>query len=196
MKQTLSLVVFLAFSLSAQGQGRVHFSNTSLTLASTNSTFGGPATGAISGAAGSFYFGLFSAPPGTIDPNAFTFTGAYATNTSSPGRLNGGDAEIPGSTGANSFALIVRGWSANIGHDWSEVLDYLANPVFESWYGESQIGAAQPTQPEGPYPSFFGNAPGSIPGFTLELHPAPEPTWFALAGLGAATLWFFRRRSL
>lgn len=185
----LVIIPFIVFS-----QGQVRFNNTSLTLISTNSIVGGPATGTTSGSVGTYYFGLFVASVGTSDPNAFAFTGAYATNTSA-GRLNGGNAEISGSTGANSFAIIVRGWSANIGHDWLAVTAYLSNPTFDAWYAESQIGVVQPTMPEGPYPSFFGTVPGAIPGFNLQMYSVPEPSSFAFVGVSAMALWIFRRRS-
>ncbi|HZR16622.1 MAG TPA: hypothetical protein VFE51_04785, partial [Verrucomicrobiae bacterium] len=51
---------------------------------------------AITGPVGSYYFGLFIAPAGTVDRYAFAFTGVYATNSSAPGRISGGIVVVPG----------------------------------------------------------------------------------------------------
>jgi hypothetical protein len=41
----------------------------------------------------------------------------------------------------------------------------------------------------------FGTTPGTtVQGFMLNTVPVPEPSTFALAGLGAAALLIFRRR--
>jgi len=198
MKKTFLLIVCLTLPLLARGQGalwgRVRFVNTASTLITTNASLGSSVTGPIAGPAGDYYFALFSAPAGTTDTSLFTFTGAYATNIGFAGRISGGDAEVPGAVGGNVFALLVRGWSANIGHDYSDAISYLANPTFEAWYGESPIGTIQPNPPEGPYPNLFGLFPREIPGFHLDLHGVPEPSSFAIAGLGTAALWLFRRR--
>jgi len=100
---------------SAKAQGLVQFANTSSTLISDGLDL-------ISGPPGSYYFGLLIAPPGTTDPRAFTFTGLYATNTSTPGRLQGGSflgVPVPGWEPGTLKSFMVCGWRAIWGHDWN-----------------------------------------------------------------------------
>src|SRR5882672_3045728 len=101
-------ISLLTFALSApilNGQGLVNFSAgaAAVTRISTNSFFGGPSTGLISGGMGSYYFALFVAPtfvtnlpPGApVDPtlHGFTFTGNIGTNTGFAGRFNGNPSD-------------------------------------------------------------------------------------------------------
>lgn len=200
MRTSITMIAFLVTGIFAYGQGQVVFINTASILISTNSVLGGPATGPILGPPGNYYFALFSAPSGTVDRSVFTFSGAYGTNTATAGRFNGGQPSIPGAPADTIVSLLVRGWSANIGTDYAAVQNYLANPTFDAWYGESQIAVLQLGRGDPfPNPSLFGTFQGSglnqIPGFTLELNTVPEPSSFALAGFGAAALWLFRRRS-
>jgi len=195
MKRILTLIIFLTLPIIARGQGTVVFRNTLSTLISTNASPSGPPTGPMSGAAGSYLFALFSAPPGTTDSNAFTFTGAYGNNSTTAGILFGGIPTISNAAPASTISLLVRGWSLNIGTEYPDVINYLANPTFEGWYGESQIATVQLGGDNPPPQILFGSSPGQIPGFNLDLHGVPEPSSFALAGLGAAALWLFRRRS-
>lgn len=183
----------------AFGQGQIIFQNTSVTLISTNSVLGGAPTGAISGAIDSYYFGLFVAPSGTTEPSAFAFTGNYGTNTTTTGRLFGGTPSIQDYPPGSTVSLLVRGWSANIGHDYADVIAYLANPTFTAWYGESQIGTNFLGLDNPPPPPLFGLIDSGgikqIPGFTLEIYSIPEPFTLALMGLGTVALLRFRRRS-
>ncbi len=194
MKRLLVLVGVFGASVFAFGQGQIRFFNTGETLISTNSPSGGPAA-PISGA-GNYYFALFIAPPGTSDPQAFTLPEFYGANRTTAGIFTGGQVTFPTYMSGTTLSFLVRGWSANIGSDYSSVTDYLAPPTFLGWYGDSEIG----TMPLGggavPVPNLFGIGAEQIPGFTLEVSGVPEPSSLALAGLGAASLWFSRRRSL
>ncbi len=190
MQRALILLIFIGAIASAFGQGRVSFFNTASTLVTTNSMPGGPASGSLSPVGGIYCFALFYAPTGTTDSTLFTFTGGYATNTAAAGQLFGPVTEVLGALGNTRLAFLVRGWSANIGTDFSAVQTYLANPTFTGWYGESPIGSQTPALPEGPYPNVFAGA-DRITGFNLNMIPAvPEP----LAVLGGAALFFFGRR--
>lgn len=179
----------------ASAQGVVGFENGPDTLISTNSNGGGPPSGLMTGPVGSYYFALYSAPSGTTDPQLFTFTGAYATNTTTPGLLRDSyPATMTNVAPATTVSLLVRGWSANIGSDVTALNAYLANPTFTAWYGESQIGlleAGDPNDISGA-PLVFGTLqfPGlvQIPGFTLGVYPVPEPSGSALAGLTAVLI--------
>lgn len=208
MKRLLSLLPLLAsVSLASATDGWVQFANTPLTKVMTNSVYGGPATGPISGPVGSYYFALFIAPTsiltctGPDDPN-WTFTGYYATNmlTFSSGRLAGPpgpdaqyDVQIAGYAPGTQANFLVRGWSADFGHDWSQVRQELDWGAYGSYYAQSLIGTdIYLADAGGPYYDVFGATYG-IPGFTLN-YMVPEPSSLALAGLGAVVLLFRRHR--
>ena len=141
----------------------------------------------------------------SLDPtaNGFTFFGAYGTNTASVGRMTGNpttdDVIVPGYGAGSSADFVVVGWSAGIaGSDWA---------AFRTWYNNgSPQGAAgfaghsyvaEGVQLGGgliPPGTIFGAGVGQVPGFTLQYINVPEPSTFALAGIGAAALVIFRRR--
>jgi len=204
MKKLLTLTVLIAVASASYGQGLVNFFNGNTTKISTNSVVGGPATGPTLGTSAEvYYYGLFRGANGATDPNTFTFTGVYATNTSTSGRLlsdNGGQPSITGFAAGSTVDFLVRGWSANIGHDWVVVQAYLLNPSSpDTFYGQSGIADGYILGSAGSPPqNLFGPATGAGGGqlapFTLGLLPVPEPSTFALAGLGAAALLIFRRR--
>src|SRR6185437_7793170 len=96
MRKLLVVLYLGILTGGAFAQGLVNFWNSPTTLCSawypTNSNFGtfnfGKAV--INDRPGAWYYGLLIAPPGTIDPTAFSFSGAYATNLSVSGRFSGG----------------------------------------------------------------------------------------------------------
>ncbi len=156
---------------------------------------------------------------GDLSTPTWTFTTLYGTNTvaTAGGRFSGGSSVsaqgwVPGQT--NSY--IVVGWSQNVGHDWASVQPQFvgATNIGGVWHGAnllpssqagylgwSAIGAVQAGGgTTGIVPTgLFGagaNAQG-VPittGFALDFVLVPEPSTFALAGLGAAALLIFRRR--
>lgn len=94
MKLTFTVFIgLLLCTLPTQGQGTVWFNNNPSSLVLVN---GVP----IPPEPETFYFGLFLAPPGTTDRNAFVFTGNYATNAShfpgTTGRFIGGIQPVQG----------------------------------------------------------------------------------------------------
>jgi len=151
----------------------------------------------------------------------WTFTGLYGTNLafSTGGRLNGGlDAIVPTGWPAgvtNSFVVV--GWSANVsGKDWSSVAAQLAGASFhngvwsgtnwllsssDGFFGISALGFGVAGPPGGIVPPFslFGPAPNLLgtpisTGFDLFVIIAPEPSTWALAGIGATLLLVARYR--
>jgi len=151
----------------------------------------------------------------------WTDTTLMATNTAAAGKLNAGSqVTVPtGWPGGAQEAYIVVGWSANEGSSWATVSSELAGAVLGTnasgnlywsggglksggYVGATVIGNAESGGGPLSLPSFvlFGSAASGqgtpIIGST-ELYlvsPVPEPTTFALAGLGAAAMLIFRRR--
>ena len=101
---------------------------------------------------------------------------------------------------------MIVGWSANLGTTWDAAKLSMANvggldPLHQLllWNLPVAFQAAGGGPSSLPAVNLFGNQtalPGAgLPsGFNLYLVPIPEPTSFALAGLGAAALLIFRRR--
>jgi hypothetical protein len=190
MKTVITLIGVLASASIAFGQaGQVSFRNDQFSLVSTNSEYGGAATGLTSGPRGAYYYGLWAAPAGTIDPQQFAFTGRYATNTS-PGLFDGGTVSLASFPVGSSASLQVRGWSADLGFSWPQALANLAGGSLSgpAFYGESPITL----HTMGSAPSIPPRSVISGP-FTL-MTQVPEPGSFSLLCLGAAVCLCGRRR--
>jgi hypothetical protein len=141
-----------------------------------------------------------------MDAN-WTFTGAYATNSSiaTGGRLIGGAPFLPAPyASGTTFSFLVRGWSSTIaGQDWPTTQAFMNNiesdPIaFGSQgqlFGTSGIASLVVGGTPGPVPPIFGTIPGvSIQGFVLDQVPIPEPSVFALAGFGITGVLVSHRR--
>jgi len=151
---------------------------------------------------------------------SWTFNGIYGTNTiaTTGGRFSGGGnvATTTGWAPGNTNSFMVAGWSANLGHDWAEIRNQLTGATFSggvwsgpNWqqnanefFGVSGVGFGAAGGGASGLPAFslFGStatAQGTpiSSGFDLfTVSAVPEPSTFALAGLGAAALVIFRRR--
>ena len=214
----LPIITLLAVAaLSARGQGEVVFANggtaTRIWIGSVPS--GWPPSG-TNGAhyevldyhfPGAYTFALFSADVGVniasptpwLDPS-WSFTGAYATNTSvtTGGRIFGqqnadGSVTVPGHLGGTSASLMVIGWNTAAGGTTLNefIADWNSGWPYGLIYGYSSVatillGDGGTT----PAISLFGVGPGQISGFGLGM---PEPASTTLISLGVATLLWFRR---
>ncbi len=203
MKQTLSLIVFLALSLPAQGQGLVNFRNDATTLISADGV-PMPASGTQQ-----FNFAMFLAPSTTVSSIGITpmfadpvwqNVGGYTANGASvAGRINTRlnlDVGTPsGYSGGSSVDFIIRGWSANAGATWAEALANWNNgsPVLPMFIGSSTVGDDLRLGDDVSVPTVFGPLSSQVAGFNMI--GVPEPSSFALVGLGAAALWLSYRRS-
>jgi len=130
---------------------------------------------------------------------------SYATNTATLGRLLGNpttdDVLVSGRATGSSASFIIVGWSSNVaGPDYSTARVFIdasiaGNAPFTGWIGATavatSVGLGGGLTPPG---AIFGTGAGQVGGPLLQVQPVPEPSTFALAGLGAATLLIFRRR--
>jgi len=188
MKKLAAILCLSALTTGAFAQGLVNFVNGPQSLISAN--IGGNVA-SISGAAGSYYFGLVTSTNGA--PGTFTFTGVYGTNSGvAAGRFSGGNGVTVNGWGAGvTLSYAVVGWSSSLGATFNNA--WLTKAPTGGLFGESAIatgsagGGPQALPPLQP----FGGT-GIPTGFTLT--SVPEPSSMALAGLGAAALLIFRRR--
>jgi hypothetical protein len=163
---------------------------------------------------------ITSATVGDLSTAAWTFTGLYANTTAATtgGRFSGGGGVsaqgwLPGVS--QSYAIL--GWSAGLGgtNSMTSLLATIGNPTFAGgawtgggaldsfngqYFGLSSVGFGSAGGGASGLPAFglFGAPSGQgtpiNTGFNLWVVNIPEPSTFALAGLGAAALVIFRRR--
>jgi len=214
MKKLLTLAALVGAASLSFGQGYVNFANTSTSRVSTNGTV----VGLTSGAIGSWYYALLTAPStqNSVDASLSGWTfGAYGTNTAGVGRMtgntttDGAGGSVAGTTPSSTADYVIVGWSANLGTDWQAVFSGRPTSLVPNtggqigsatwagassgWYGISVVSQDLPSAPAtGPFNPVWGAS--GVPNLTLSLYVVPEPTSFALLGLGGAALMIFRRR--
>jgi len=190
MKKLAAILCLTALATGAFAQGYVRFANSSTTLISVD---GATQTG------GTYYYALLAAAPGTTDRTTFQFTGIYATNTATAGRLQGGSLQGVYTTAAwgalQERSYFVAGWSADNGAVWNNA--WLTTLPANGFFGWSAIatatsGGLDPVSQQLVPATPLWSGTALTAGFNLV--PVPEPTTMALAGLGAAALLIFRRR--
>jgi hypothetical protein len=155
--------------------------------------------------ASQWYFALFSAPNAVndVDGNvwadpAWSFTGAYGTNTTRAGRFfasepnASGGVTIPGMAAGSYAALNVIAWNASVGGtSLAEFISAWNSGTPGLGYGNSAVAHIFLGNGfEIPDIFIFGVTAGQITGFVVGI---PEPTTFALAVLCVATVLTFRR---
>ena len=185
MKEILLGVSLLLPGSTTFAQGTVVFVNSPTTLVSVG---GAGQSALISGPPGSYYFALLIAPPGTADASQFAFTGVYATNTATPGRIGPSSytPSVPGWPVAVDMSFLVAGWSSSLGHDWNQQWMSASFGAF-GYFGFSTIGIGTTGGPGAGGPpvadlNLFGGL-GIQTGWNLD--PVPEPSTVVLLALGA-----------
>jgi hypothetical protein len=171
-----------------------------LFVSSTATTIGG-SSNAISGASSLYVFNNMSGwtEVGTATNNLTA--GGFAaqsqgTNDAGQGALNSdGSLSTTAVAGAANGQAVIIGWSANIGSTITALQAWLAAPGVTGWIGQSAVSGAL-TFGNGtsqPAVQVMGSSP-AIGGFTLGEVTVPEPGTMALAALGGASLFLFRRK--
>jgi hypothetical protein len=201
MKKILLTIAFALLPCIVFAQGRVNFSNPNTAFVSTNFTSVGGTAGAADFALTQLRVGLYIAPAGTSDLNAFTLasldvagTPALATNRAAAfrGLFNGGNPfPIQGNAGTQ-IAFQIRAWSfpyltyEAAAADWN-------NGVAGVLIGSSTIGSVTPATGAATTPALFGAGAGQVGGFAV-IPNVPEPSTIALGLLGLGAVALFRRR--
>lgn len=209
MKKTLLTVIGTVLAVSAMAQGTINFGNSTANvfrnpIYDVNPAAPGvPQTGpsALSFPSGSTVYGgallqganfviaLYAGPAGVTDASLLTFvtSGTFRTATSAtalPAGLMTSIADVPilGVAAGGVATLEVRVWDIRTGSSFANAGSNGRSGLFQS----NPLGG---TGPNGPVLT-----PDMTGWTSFSLSAVPEPSSFALAGLGAAALMIFRRR--
>jgi len=205
MKKLIITLGLAALVTSSQAQGTLNFVNAAATVITLSSN--SVALGSAPSTLGGFRYELYTGAAGTTAASSLIASGVIATNTGTAGRFSAGSGiTIPGIPSGGTAAIMVRGWSSNLGVNYAAAKIQWDQGV-GGFLGESAVA---PNFLTGGVPAggglailaspVFGGASGIVPqtvanGFTLFYStPVPEPSSMALAGLGAASLLIFRRK--
>ena len=207
MKKAFTLVVLIVTPTMAFAQGTVTFQNATGLV---KESLGGG--GLIPVPAGYAMVELISAPVGTSLPgcgvcnyptlasflaaNPGWSAGTPLTGSSNPGGLihnglfaNGNlSLNVPGRTAAE---YLVIGWLGPNGGPVDGATSYDTAMALGCWFAQSAIFTTQTGDPTATPPDLPVNLKNSFGGL---IFAGPEPSTFALAGLGALMLMLFGRR--
>lgn len=177
------LIVTLALGMacvSAFAQGTCIFGNANAQVNAPISELAGGAKLSGIGWIAQLWYG----PAGSAESAlvAHPTTATFSTTAAQAGYFFGGARTIDGIAVGSVAVTQVRVWNAAAGASWA---DALANPL--GLVGRSGLVSVSLTGPPA--------TPANLVGLTaFTVAPVPEPSSFALAGLGAAALLIFRRR--
>ena len=186
-KALVATIIGIAATASVIAQGRIALDTYNAAPSYPAITYGPGAGGSgtvDSGFTAGIYFSLtaatFSDPSGTAIPGG-TFVLGTGLNSTTPLVTGGlfaatGDFTVPGWTSGSVYVVAVAYNGAN----------YAASTV----RGHSAVFTLTPAINTDAAPKFGAMTPFQV----LSVAPVPEPSTFALAGLGLASLLIFRRR--
>ena len=176
------------------GQGTVSFKN----------YFGSPTTDPRvnfwtgPGVSGSQYVVALMAGP-TSGSEAQIATTSFLTQAAAAGFFQAGTVAIPTVAGGNTAFIMIDVWDSTLngtttGATYAQAQAYAAaNPALGNLFGHSGEFSLVTGNPNGNPPTTPTFLVPGLSTFALNA-PVPEPSTFALAGLGAAALMIFRRR--
>jgi hypothetical protein len=178
-KQLIALIAVMVLAASAFGQGQVTMANNSGSLVTVQATAQPVAIGSTS-------FQLYFTLPGAAASTLTAVGPVAATSPTFVGRIGSTIIDIPTNAipAGTAAQFQILAWQ-------STFASYAASFAGGGLVGNSTIFSANTSPNIAPPPTPTPLA-GLYPGFSMA--PAPEPSTIALAGLGAATLLFFRRR--
>jgi hypothetical protein len=212
MKKVFVTLAVGMLAASAFAQGTLVFANNAASTIKLENAAGVPASGgqvqfawAAVGASYTPWTASMTAAEWTAANAAWTVIGTPVNVTPTPGRFSGGTITA-GSTGTLAPGALIQG--VVIGWTGTGAADYLAGYALASGQAVSatthQFGVSNPftvdtgdptTVPPGSAGFIYNSTATPFVGLTMaNIAPIPEPSSFALAGLGAAALLIFRRR--
>jgi len=152
-------------------------------------------------------------------------TGLHPVNTGIAGRMSASSSTVNNWGAGSAQSYIIVGWSGDLGSTWSQVSALINGSTLSGGVWSGNLSTFASTLPAGqnafvgatsvgwrqaggvttagtiPTPVIFGTV-DDAQGTTLKTPTdlfvvgVPEPTSFALAGLGAAAMMIFRRRKV
>lgn len=179
-KQLVTLAVLVALTGSAFGQGQVTLANNAGSLIRVDDAVAG-APAAI----GSLSFQLFYGAAGTPEGSLVAVGPVVGTSAVLAGRIANTVIDIPLAPGS-AATFQIWAWDSSYA---SYNLAFAGNALVgkSALFNANTSGSAEPP----PVPVSLA---GLYPGFAVSADIIPEPSTFALAGLGLAGLLLFRRR--
>lgn len=189
MKKFATIAALMATALGVSAQGLVNFANTSTTLVNWGQGGAGAQGTAVDAAAG-VKVGLYY--NGALVSTQFPILGTTSTGTANPafnGRFNGGQITVPGlAAGANGTSFEVKAWSGNF-------TSYEAATTGGATYRGASGVFTNPTGGAVDPVTGIPSPAAALSGFTgMTVSGIPEPSTYALAGLGLGALLLIRRR--
>ena len=182
--------LFIAISLSAQPATMSFYNSANFPLWINNGS--GTGSNLMSGA-NAFRIGLYLSR-GTNQTESMLGLFRMTTNLAGlPGMFNGGYPRFSSDYSHGDYVTFqIRAWSLSAGTTYEEAsLAAVSNP--NVLLGRSDLGYTFLVQDQVPRPLFHPTAPGLLrSGF--EIGPVPEPSSWALFGLGSVVVWMIGRR--
>jgi hypothetical protein len=208
MKKTLLTVIGTVLAVSAMAQGTLNFGNSTSGVfrnpiydfnpaapgvsQTGQSAVGLPTGGTVYGGAllqgANYVAALYAGPAGVTDASLLTFVTSGTFRTATGNVLPGGlinaifDVPIQGVAAGGVATLEVRVWDIRTGSSFANAATSGRSGLFQS----QPLGGIGPAGPV--------LTPDMTGWSSFSLATVPEPSSFALAGLGAAALMIFRRR--
>ncbi len=208
MKKTLLTVIGTVLAVSAMAQGTLNFGNSTSGVfrnpiydfnpaapgvaQSGQSALGTPAGATVYGGpllqGANYVAALYAGPAGVTDASLLTFVTSGTFRTATGNVLPGGlinsifDVPIQGVAAGGVATLEVRVWDIRTGSSFDNAATSGRSGLFQS----QPLGGIGPAGPV--------LTPDMTGWSSFCLATVPEPSSFALAGLGAAALMIFRRR--
>lgn len=188
MKKSIFIAVLgmAAVTSSSYGQGQVHFSNyfnsSSPKVTYADGTFAGQTVGSEMSAQLAYFIGN-TADPSQLTPLAgsatFGLAGPTVPNGPYAGWFEGGNVTVPGSAGQPTVTFEILVFQT--GSDYASSSVRGRSALFQ---GTTTANAQAPVPdfPQGAWQNF-------------QVSSVPEPSTFALIGLGIGSMLFLRRRS-